>query len=70
MDLSRGELVEQLATAFGNLLDLYRESERVNAELYLSNQRSEAGKACGEVPFCPNCRSSQLRCARCNYPIR
>jgi hypothetical protein len=33
MDLSRGELVEQLATAFGNLLDLYRESERVNAEL-------------------------------------
>lgn len=67
---SRGELVEQLAAAFGTLLDLYRQSERENTELYLSNQRIEAGRAWAEVPFCPRCGSSQLECAACNYRLR
>lgn len=66
----RGEVVEQLAATFGTLLDLYRESERANAEQYLSNQRLEAGMACGEVPFCPKCGSSQLICAVCNHRLR
>jgi hypothetical protein len=70
MDGLRGELVEQLATTFGTLLDLYHESERANAELHQSNQRLEAGLACGEVPFCPRCGSSQLKCAVCNRPLR
>lgn len=42
MEGLRGELVEQVAVTFGTLLDLYRESERANAELYLGHQRLEA----------------------------
>jgi hypothetical protein len=70
MELSKGELAEQLAVTFDTLLDLYRESERANAELHLRNERIEAGRACGEVPFCPKCGSSQLECAVCNYRLR
>jgi hypothetical protein len=70
MDGSRGELVEQLAATFGTLLEKYREQVSENAELCLSNQRLEAGRACDEVPFCPACGSSQLACAKCGHRLR
>jgi hypothetical protein len=70
MDGSRGELLEQLAAMFGTVLERLREKERENGELSLSYQRLEAGRACGEVPFCPACGSSQLTCAKCGHRPR
>jgi hypothetical protein len=53
----------------GDLQRRLRESEAANADLHQRNQLLEAGKASGEVAFCPVCKRSQLYCP-CGYQMR